>query len=180
MTAASVVARADADSEGLELAVGDIVVYASHGIGRITAVSAARRGQIDGVVWSGGSLTVTLPIDLARERLRPLSDEDHLAVVARTLRTEEPPSEQPWAKRLKETREKLASGRADGLAEIVRAGAQRERDALTTGKSGASPNDRALYLKARQLLIDEISLARTIEAADADLWIDTQLTADAR
>jgi RNA polymerase-interacting CarD/CdnL/TRCF family regulator len=39
-----------------------------------------------------------------------------------------------------------------------------------------SRGERELYLKSRQLLSREIGLARGLEPAEADAWIDEQLT----
>jgi CarD family transcriptional regulator len=161
-----------------EFAVGDLVVYASHGIGRVTSVShqGAERQQVIVIACSSG-LTVTLPIALACESLRPLADESELAHVGQTLRADAPEPERVWSKRLRATREKLAGGSASGLAEIVRDGAQRERETARRQGTPTPPSERELYVKARKLLIDEIGLSRGIDAVDAELWIDDQLAA---
>jgi RNA polymerase-interacting CarD/CdnL/TRCF family regulator len=43
-------------------------------------------------------------------------------------------------------------------------------------KSQLSPGERELFVKARELLLNEIALARGVEPAEANAWIDEQLT----
>jgi RNA polymerase-interacting CarD/CdnL/TRCF family regulator len=117
------------------------------------------------------ALTVTLPIALAREELRALVNESELARVQKTLRAAPPTNDSVWIKRQKATREKLASGRAIGLAEVISDGAYRYHGEATR----LSFHERQLYLKARRLLADEIGHARGIDAAQAEDWITDQL-----
>jgi len=159
-----------------DFAVGDLVVYASHGIGRVTAVARGDDERQQAVVLACGSgLTVTLPIERACESLRPLASESELANVGDTLRGDVSPPERIWSKRLRATREKLATGLASGLAEIVRDGAQRERETARRQGTPTPPSERELYVKARKLLVEEIGLARGIDTVDAETWIEDQL-----
>ena len=158
---------------GMRLDVGDAVVYGLHGVGRVTAID--RLDAADGMVVLefGSGLRVSLPAARAHELLRPLSTQAELADVEQTLRADAPPDEQPWSRRFRSTREKLATGQATGLAEIIRDGVHRERRRGTL----ASPADRELYLKARRLLAVEISASRGIDEPDADDWITKQVSA---
>src|SRR5207248_2774848 len=65
--------------------------------------------------------------------------------------------------------------RASGLDGIVRDGAQRERETARRQGTPTPPSERELYVKARKLLVDEIGLARGIEAVDVETWIEDQL-----
>jgi RNA polymerase-interacting CarD/CdnL/TRCF family regulator len=158
----------------VEFAVGQVVVYRGHGPGRVIASETRAAGVTaeDVVVLElAGSLTVTLPLTLARQQLRPLATELQLANVQRTLRTPPPVSEVVWVKRQKATRAKLAAGEPSGLAEVVSDGARRH------GGDAArlSASERELYLKARRLLADEIRHSRGIDTTQADDWITNQL-----
>ena len=158
----------------VELTVGQAVVYGGHGAGRVVAReergSGAARHEVI-VVELTGTLTVTLPIELARESLRPLANKREIANVQRTLRTVAPTIEVVWLKRHKATRAKLAAGEAVTLAEVISDGARRQE-----GNAGRlSVSERELYLKARRLLADEIGLVRGIEPSDAEDWISEQL-----
>jgi len=166
------------EKRGPALAVGDVVVYASHGVGRVTSVNKTTSGTPGTIVVEcAGTLTVSLPIDLANTYLRPLSGEREIAKVKRVLRGEECIVDQTWSKRLRANREKLGAGGAVGLAEIVRDGAHRDRRLVERRGKVASPSERDLCRRARQLLADEIGSARGITPEDAAIWIDLQIAA---
>ena len=177
--------RAGTDRHGryfdvVRLAVGDVVVYSSHGAGRVAArgktVVLGVEQEIVVLEFAGG-LSVTLPMQRAREQLRPLVSEADVRRVQETLREDGAFSADVWVKRLKQVQAKLRGGDPLELAEVVRDGARRERMLSGKGsKSQLSRGERELYLKSRQLLSREIGLARGLEPAEADAWIDEQLT----
>jgi CarD family transcriptional regulator len=162
----------------MALAVGDVVVYASHGVGRITARhSNPLHGEREDVVVLElpFGLSITLPIERARDALRPLSSEAEIARVQTTLRGAESPRESSWQKRFNTLREKVSAGDAVGLAEVVRDGVHREQRSAARDGALLSQGERSLYLKARQLLAHEIGAVRGIEPAEADAWIADQI-----
>jgi CarD family transcriptional regulator len=166
--------------DGVRLAVGDVVVYASHGAGRVaargTTVVLGVEQEIVVLELADG-LSVTLPMQRAREQLRPLVSEEDVRRVQETLREDGPVSGDVWLTRLKQGQAKLRGGDPLELAEVVRDSARRERMLSGKGnKSRLSSGEKALYVKARQLLSGEIGLARGLEPAEADAWIDQQLT----
>lgn len=163
----------------VQFAVGDPVVYAAHGAGR---VAARERRTLVGVEQEvvvlelGHGLRVTLPIERARERLRPLVSEADVRRVQQTLHDDGEACERGWRTRLKQGRAKLASGDPLELAEVVRDGIRRNG---SLGGQGATPklteSERRLYVQARQLLAREIGAARGLEQADADAWLEEQV-----
>jgi RNA polymerase-interacting CarD/CdnL/TRCF family regulator len=163
----------------VELAVGDLVVYSSHGAGSIAARKTqtvlGETGEVVVVELDDG-LTVTLPLELAQQLLRPLASEAELRIVQEKLRGDSVLSTDPWLSRRKHILEKLAGGSPVELAEIVSEGAQRERErhAKGTGSSGSS-GERDVFIKARRLLADEIALTRGIQPDAADAWIEERL-----
>ena len=79
-------------------------------------------------------------------------------------------------KRLKQVQAKLIGGDPLQLAEIVRDGARRERKLTANGTtSKLSIWEKGLCVKARQRLSGEIGLARGLDRAEVDAWIDEQL-----
>jgi RNA polymerase-interacting CarD/CdnL/TRCF family regulator len=159
------------------LAVGDVVVYAGHGTGRITARerrTGASAEQEVVVLELDQGLVVTLPLTHARQRIRPVARETDLLRLQQTLRQQSDGHQEGWQKRFKQSQAKLASGELLGLAEIVRDGSRKESQA--TASSRLSPSERQLYLRARQLLVLEISAARRLDPAQAEAWIDVQTT----
>ena len=161
----------------MRLAVGDAVVYTRHGVGRVAGreqklVLGLQRECV--LLDLAGGLRVTLPIEQARERLRAVVSKADLRRVEQTLREDAGPADGVWTKRMRKGQAKLASGGALELAEIVRDGSERDRP----GGGGSPPlsiAERQLYVQARQLLAQEISVARGVELAEADAWIEAQV-----
>ncbi len=163
----------------MKLAVGDAVVYAAHGAGRVAAreqrtVLGVEQEVV--VLELGHGLWVTLPIGQARERLRPVASEADVQRVQQTLHEEGETAEDSWRQRLKQGQAKLASGDPLELAELVRDGMRRHG---SQARRGAAPklseSERRLYVQARQLLAQEIGSARGLEQIEADAWIEAQV-----
>jgi Transcriptional regulators, similar to M. xanthus CarD len=161
--------------EELRFAVGDLVVYASHGIGRV-----ANRNQRTVVLeFAERGLSVTLPIERAAECVRAVSTEDEIASIGKTLGEADVASAENWQRRLKTTRGKVTMGDAAGLAEVIRDASRRDERATARKEPGKlSLTERQLYLKARQLLADEIGAARGVDPAEADEWIGDQIAGE--
>jgi CarD family transcriptional regulator len=164
----------------VKLAVGDVVVYGTHGVGRI----AAREEQVVFgaaaevvVVELEDGLRVTLPLARAQEHLRPLATEAQVREIRDALRGDAALSAGPWLSRRRETVEKLTEASPVQLAEIVSEGAQRQRLRLAKGeKPQLSTGEKEIFTRARKLLADEIALALDLQPAAAEGWIDEQLT----
>jgi len=165
----------------MELKVGTIVAYPPHGVGRVAkrekrVVLGVEEDVV--VVELGNDLSVTLPISRAEEQLRPPAAEAELKKVQKALREEGVVSDEIWSKRVQQAQEKLRSGDPLELAEIVRDGVRREQGKTSNGTpTKLSTSERALHLKARELLSGEIGVTRGLEPAEAEAWIDEQLAA---
>ena len=163
----------------VNLAVGDLVVYGNHGVGRIAArkehtILGTAREVV--VIELEGELTATLPLELAQTQLRPLASGADLRRVREALRDDSQLNVDPWLSRRRATLEKLTGGNPVQLAEIVSEGAQRERLRAAKGsKPQLSTGEREIFGKARRLLSGEIALALGIQAAAAEGWIDEHL-----
>ena len=165
-------APGDRAQDALRLTVGDLVVYASHGIGRVESREHhLDSGEVLVLVFENG-LKVTLPLERARNALRSLSGEPELEEVQRTLASNSPPAPEHWSRRHRNSQAKLVGGTVSGLAEIVRDGAHRERE---RAKGGTAPIRNQLYRAARKLLVAEVATARGIESGAADAWIAQQI-----
>jgi CarD family transcriptional regulator len=157
-----------------DVAVGDTVVYAAHGIGQVVARGQKRVGgtERDCIVLDlTTGLRVTLPLADATERLRAVVGDRELEDVRRTLAAAPSARDAPWTKRIQESKAKLAAGRATDLAEIVRDGVCLERAA---GGTRLSPGESEIYRRARALLIGEVSVARGVGEDEAEAWIEEQ------
>ena len=163
----------------MRLAVGDIVVYRSHGAGHVTAreskvVLGARQEMV--VLALTGGLRVELPLERAQELLRPLASESDLSRVQEVLGANQTVSGETWLKRQRQSVATLNDGDPIGLARIIRDGAHREAArAAKGGTSRLSGWERQIALKARGLLSTEIAFARSVEPEEANVWIDRQL-----
>ena len=166
----------------VKLAVGDVVVYAAYGVGRVAAherrlVHGAEQEVV--VVELANGLSVMLPIERAREQLRPPVDAVGVRRVQETLCADGTPSTDAWPKRKQQTQAKLTGGDPLELAEVVRDGARHKQALAERGSSQLSSGEKVLYEKARQLLSAEIGIACGLDPAQADAWIDEQITAPA-
>jgi CarD family transcriptional regulator len=160
----------------LSLAVDDVVVYASHGVGRVSI----RREQSVVVEFANSGLTVILPIERAIACVRPLSTEAEITSLGQTLGGADPNAHTNWQSRLKATKAKVSGGEAVDLAEVIRDVSRREERAFARGEPGRlSATERQLYVKARQLLADEIGASRGVGPAEADEWIADRIAANA-
>lgn len=158
----------------MRVAVGDTVVYAAHGVGRVVArehrlVGTEERDCV--VVDLAAGLRVTLPLAEAAAKLRAVVDDTELEDVRRTLASEPSDRKGPWTKRIRVSREKLAVGRATDLAELVRDGGRFER----AEKARLSHGEHRIYRQARELLVRELCSARGMEESEADAWIEAQI-----
>jgi len=157
-----------------------MVVYASHGAGHVTArerrVVLGKRQEVIVLALAGG-LSVKLPMERAHELLRPLASEADMSRVQKTLGAAHAVSRDGWLRRRRDSQAKLTGGDPIELAEIIRDSAHREWTlSAKSTKSQLSPGEREHFVKARQLLSNEIALARGVEPAEANAWIDEQLT----
>jgi CarD family transcriptional regulator len=157
----------------MRLEVGDVVVYASHGVGCVAArgmrsVLGAERDTV--VLEFADGLTVSLPLKSARERLRPLAGKADVVRVRETLREDAAVERESWLKRHKDAQAKLAAGGTIELAEILRDWSAAKRP----GTKG-SDAERKILGRARELLVSEMSLALGLDRPQAEAWVDQQL-----
>ncbi|MFN0153016.1 MAG: CarD family transcriptional regulator [Gaiella sp.] len=163
-----------------DVAVGDTVVYSIHGLGRVVG---RKRRRVQGAMtetvilqFDEGGLTVSLPLERAREQLRRVVNEVELGEVQDRLRGLGTVSDESWLTRQRHTLAKLNRGLPPELAEIVRDAAAREQKLTAKGtKTVLSPGEREVSLRARQLLAEEIGHVRGVSSTEAADWIDQQL-----
>jgi len=159
----------------LSPAVGDTVVCAAHGVGRVVAREQMRLGDTERdcvVIDLASGLRITLPLQEVAERLRAVAGKAELEDIRKALASPASSRDEPWTKRIKVSKEKLATGRASDLAELVRDGDRFQRGAKSAQLSQA---ERTVYLRARALLVSELSAARGVTEAEAEAWIEAQI-----
>jgi RNA polymerase-interacting CarD/CdnL/TRCF family regulator len=149
-------------------------------VGRVSARESRLIGGVEQdvvVVELDDGLSVTLPLQLAQDVLRPPIGKPGLREIEETLRRDDVASDEVWSKRIGETQEKLKVGDPLKLAEIVRDGARREQGSEGSSGGKLSASERSLYVRARELLSAEIGFVRGLSQAEAEAWIDEQVAA---
>ena len=96
----------------LRAAVGDTVVFAGHGVGLVVALEQKRVGDTERdclVVDLADGLRITLPLEEAADRFRAVAGKREFEDVRTTLASPTAERDEPWTKRIKESKAKLAA-----------------------------------------------------------------------
>jgi CarD family transcriptional regulator len=155
--------------------VGDRVVYPHHGAAVIekqeTREAFGEKKEYFVLKMAHGDLTLAVPSDKAEEvGMRPpisAEDVDDLFQLLSKKDVREPTN---WSRRFKNHQEKLKSGDVYQVAEVVRNLALRE---VT---KGLSAGEKAMLVKARSVLVSELSFALNVSEEDALERLQAQLT----
>jgi CarD family transcriptional regulator len=155
--------------------VGDRVVYPHHGAAVIekkeTKDAFGEKKEYFILKMAHGDLTLAVPADKAEEvGMRPpisAEDVDDLFQLLSKKDVREPTN---WSRRFKNHQEKLKSGDVYQVAEVVRNLALRE---VT---KGLSAGEKAMLVKARSVLVSELSFALDVTEEDALQRLQDQLT----
>jgi len=140
---------------------GDVVVYPTHGIGRIERVGfeeiAGHRLNLIHISFEDNQMTLRVPVAQARNAgLRTLASQQALAAALAILKGRPRASRLMWAKRSQEYLGKINTGDPGALAEVV-------RDLQSAG----SLSQRKLFELALERLAGEIAATRGIAKPDA-------------
>ena len=154
--------------------VGDRVVYPHHGAAVIekkeTKVVEGEKREYLILKIAHGEMTLSVPTDKAEEvGMRPpisAEDVDDLFQLLGKKDVREPTN---WSRRFKNHQEKLKSGDVYQVAEVVRNLALRE---VT---KGLSAGEKAMLVRARGILVSELSFALNVSEEDALAKLEQQL-----
>ncbi|MDZ4826243.1 MAG: CarD family transcriptional regulator [Actinomycetota bacterium] len=155
--------------------VGDRVVYPHHGA---AVIERKEMREVEGekreylvLKVAHGDLTLSVPSDKVDDvGMRPpisAEDVDDLFQLLGKKDVREPTN---WSRRFKNHQEKLKSGDVYQVAEVVRNLALRE-----TSK-GLSAGEKAMLVKARSVLVSELSFALNVTEDEALEKLAEQLT----
>jgi CarD family transcriptional regulator len=155
--------------------VGDRVVYPHHGAAVIekkeTIEVAGEKREYLILKIAHGDMTLSVPTDKVDEvGMRPpisAEDVDDLFQLLGKKDVREPTN---WSRRFKNHQEKLKSGDVYQVAEVVRNLALRE------ATKGLSAGEKAMLVKARSVLVSELSFALNLSEDDALKKLEEQLT----
>jgi CarD family transcriptional regulator len=154
--------------------VGDRVVYPHHGAAVIEKkemieVAGEKREYLI-LKIAHGDMTLSVPTDKVDEvGMRPpisAEDVDDLFQLLGKKDVREPTN---WSRRFKNHQEKLKSGDVYQVAEVVRNLALRE------ASKGLSAGEKAMLVKARGVLVSELSFALNLSEDDALKKLEEQL-----
>ncbi|KZX22441.1 CarD family transcriptional regulator [Rathayibacter tanaceti] len=150
--------------------VGETLVYPHHGAVTITGLEKRSVKGVEKTFMTmnvhTSELTITLPVENAElVGVREIIDDAGVQAVYDVLRSDVAEEASNWSRRFKANQEKMASGSVYRVSEVVRDLWRREQ------AGGVSAGEKRMLLKARQILVSELSLALkgTDEEASATL-----------
>jgi CarD family transcriptional regulator len=155
--------------------VGDRVVYPHHGAAVITK---REKRKINGssteylvLVMAHGELTLSVPVDKADEvGMRPPIGKDEVDDLFDLLAKKDIREPANWSRRFKNHQEKLKSGDVYQVAEVVRNLALRDQ------AKGLSAGEKSMFIKARSVLVSELSFALDVDEDEAQQRVEAQLS----
>jgi CarD family transcriptional regulator len=148
--------------------VGDIVVYPAHGVSEVEAIETR---EISGSKISffilkvlDTEMTVMVPVtNVQNVGIRELIDNKGITRVMNILKERSVSVDnQTWNRRYREYMEKIKSGSAFEIAEVLR-----DLNILKRGKE-LSFGERKMYDTAKNLLVNEISTSKKIGKKDVE------------
>jgi CarD family transcriptional regulator, regulator of rRNA transcription len=153
---------------------GDTVVHPEHGAAVIEELRVKelfgekRKYLVLRVAY--GDLTLMVPIDSTEEvGLRQVVSKNEVKKVLNVLRQDESKMAANWSRRFKNNIEKLRSGDIYQVAEVVRNLSIRERE------KGLSAGEKRMVIKARQILVSELTYATAGTEEKTEAMIDKVL-----
>ena len=154
--------------------VGDKVVYPHHGAAiieqreTINFMGEPREYFILKVAY--GDLTVKVPVATAEDvGLREVINDEEVEEVFAVLRKKEARMPTNWSRRFKNHVEKLKSGDIYQVAEVVRNMSIRDKD------KGLSAGEKRMLVKARQILVSELTFAINVNEEEAERKLNEAL-----
>lgn len=155
--------------------VGDRVVYPHHGA---AVIERKEKREVFGekqeylvLRMAHGDLTLSVPSANAEQvgMRRPIAreDVDDLFQLLAKRDVREPSN---WSRRFKNHQEKLKSGDVYQVAEVVRNLALRDQ------AKGLSAGEKSMYMKARSVLVSELSFALDVSEDEALSQVEAQLS----
>ena len=151
--------------------VGDKVVYPMHGAGVIEVIEEreflGEKRQYYIMRMPIGDMRVMVPTDSTEEvGLRQVMSAEDADKVLDILRSESTKMSNSWNRRYRANMEKIKSGSAFEVAEVVRNLIQRDME------KGLSSGEKKMLDSARQILVSELALAKDLDEEEAENLVD--------
>jgi len=148
--------------------IGDVVVYPAHGVSEVESIE---KREISGNSISffilkvlDIQMTVMVPVtNVDNVGIRQLIDDEGIEKVLEILNQRSVPIDnQTWNRRYREYMEKIKSGSAFEIAEVLR-----DLNILKRGKE-LSFGERKMYDTAKTLLVNEISTSKKTDKKEVE------------
>ena len=153
--------------------IKDYVVYAKHGVGKITAIEKATIGEIEiqfyKIFVEKEKLTLTVPIN-QQSKLRHISSINQINKCVSILKTKPKIKRTMWSRRAQEYDQKINSGKIYELAEVVK-----DLNKNTDIIADQSYSERQLFEKAYERLKSEFEAVLKISPEDVKKKMDKAL-----
>lgn len=154
--------------------VGDKVVYPMHGAGVIEAVEEhevlGHKQEYYIMRLPLGDMKVMIPINSVDQvGLRAVEPAERMDAVIATLGQPAPSAPGNWNHRYRANLEKIKSGNAFEVAEVVLSLTRRDRE------KGLSTGERRMLEVARQILVSELILSKGLPLQEASSLLDRAL-----
>ncbi len=163
-------------AEKTPFAAGDLVVYPTHGVGKITAIEvqeiAGHTLNVFVVTFDKDRMTLRVPLAKAKvSGLRRLSSRKEMDDALLKLRGRSRAKRTMWSRRAQEYQAKIASGDPASIAEVV-------RDLFrNTGQPEQSYSERQIYQAALDRLVREFAAVDGIDEMTAIQRVEQLLSA---
>jgi CarD family transcriptional regulator len=163
-------------AEKLLFATGDLVVYPTHGVGKITAIEiqeiAGHTLNVFVVTFDKDRMTLRVPLGKAKvSGLRKLSSRKEMDAALAKLRGRSRAKRTMWSRRAQEYQAKIASGDPASIAEVV-------RDLFRNGSQPEqSYSERQIYQAALDRLVREFAAVERIDEITAIQRVEQLLSA---
>jgi CarD family transcriptional regulator len=172
----SVARETNMTAEKVPFATGDLVVYPTHGVGKITAIEtqeiAGYTLSVFVVNFDKDRMTLRVPLGKAKvSGLRRLSSHKEMDAALGKLRGRSRAKRTMWSRRAQEYQAKIASGDPGSIAEVV-------RDLFrNTGQPEQSYSERQIYQAALDRFVREYAAVERIDEMTATQRVEQMLSA---
>ena len=162
--------------ENVPFTAGDLVVYPSHGVGKITAIEtqeiAGHTLSVFVVNFDKDRMTLRVPLGKAQgSGLRKLSSQKEMDVALAKLRGRSRAKRTMWSRRAQEYQAKIASGDPASIAEVV-------RDLFrNSSQPEQSYSERQIYQAALDRFVREFAAVECIDEMTATQRVEQLLSA---
>ena len=155
--------------------VGDRGVYPHHGA---AVIVKREKRKVEGksieylvLQMAHGELTLRVPVENADDvGMRPPIGAEEVEDLFELLGKKDIREPANWSRRFKNHQEKLKSGDVYQVAEVVRNLALRDQS------KGLSAGEKSMFVKARSVLVSELSFALDVSEEDALSQVEAKLS----